>query len=294
MTTSVEHATWASSGDAAYQAWVQAIYDCITGSGLVQTADTGQLAVSPVVATYPGSSTYSGYWIFRFNDAAQSGAPIYIKVEPGRGNVTGSPWIKYTWGTGTDGAGTITGVVQAAVTNSASGWSPGTTTPVQFQACYHEATGCFWFSAGAATGAGSNIMINRFLDSDGTPNAEGWVGTYALAGSGEVHSLLEVGDNVVRNPAGLFTVPRQLASIQGLGSNGTFPIFPGIGWANGQVYQLGGFYGCAKGDVPHGSDWTINQFGVDINYRGVGGSSLPPYAYDMGGQNGAGVMLVWE
>lgn len=99
-----------TSNDALFRSWGSMINAALSGIGLVQASDTGQINWTTV--TWPGTvSTAAGYEIWRFNDSLQSTAPVFVKVEYGRW--TGFTFSVYalwiTIGTGTNGAGTITG-----------------------------------------------------------------------------------------------------------------------------------------------------------------------------------------
>ena len=94
---------------ATMRAFAQFISDNIQAFGMVKTADTGQTAAS-ALPIGSGSLVVAGYEVFRFNDALQSTAPIYVKIEYGTYTTT-IPCIWVTIGTSTDGAGNITGVI---------------------------------------------------------------------------------------------------------------------------------------------------------------------------------------
>lgn len=96
-----------------------------TAGGLVRTSDTGQTASNAFTA--PGSTgRSSGYQIWRFDDALQATRPVFYRIEWGM-STTGSNsmgmWV--TIGTGSDGAGNITGVLLArtAIGSAAIGTS---------------------------------------------------------------------------------------------------------------------------------------------------------------------------
>ncbi len=94
--------------DAEFRLMSSFIADIMQSGGLTKTADTGQINL--VTANYPGSvNTYAGYEIRQFTDALQATAPIYFKIEYGRGNGANHYALQITFGTGTNGTGTITG-----------------------------------------------------------------------------------------------------------------------------------------------------------------------------------------
>ena len=95
--------------DARFRALASFVSDNLTAGGLPKTADTGQINLATV--TRPAVNTSGGYEIRRFDDALQATKPVFFKIEYGTG--AGSPgtgisfWL--TIGTGSDGAGNITG-----------------------------------------------------------------------------------------------------------------------------------------------------------------------------------------
>lgn len=93
----------------------------LAAMGLVQTADSGQINWATV--TKPGTgNTSAGYEIWRFDDAMQATNPVYIKFEYGMGSTLNcfGMWVQI--GTGSDGAGTLTGP-----TSTRTAFGPSTT-----------------------------------------------------------------------------------------------------------------------------------------------------------------------
>lgn len=149
----------------------------LTAVGLVQTANTGQL--NPATMVRAGANgTAAGYEIWRFNDSLQATAPIFIKIEPGRGNsITGlSYWI--TIGSGTDGAGTITGVASSRQVCNAPSTPSGGSFPSYF--CHTEGFLGVNFKLGSynsATNVGGpfSCAVCRTCDASGVPTGDGAV-----------------------------------------------------------------------------------------------------------------------
>jgi hypothetical protein len=117
----------ANDTDAHFRAWAQFIHDVFAlTSCWVQTGDTGQVNLATV--TKPGAAnTSQGYEIWRMNDSLQSTKPVFLKLEYGSGGATNTPAIWLTIGTGSDGAGTITGTLFARTQNPAT--TSNTSTP---------------------------------------------------------------------------------------------------------------------------------------------------------------------
>lgn len=96
--------------DALFRSWGTMMSSALSGIGLVQTSDTGQINWS--TATWPGTNTTAaGYEVWRFDDSLQSSAPIFMKIEYGRGVVnTGSVFMfRVSVASGSNGSGTLTG-----------------------------------------------------------------------------------------------------------------------------------------------------------------------------------------
>jgi hypothetical protein len=95
--------------DAEFRALAQLLANTLESGGVIRTTDTGQVNLSTM--TFPGANnTPAGYEIRRFTDSLQASAPIFIKIEYARGGGANFFDVFLTIGTGSDGAGNITGV----------------------------------------------------------------------------------------------------------------------------------------------------------------------------------------
>lgn len=171
MSKVIFNTAMSNADDAGFRAWATELYNAIISCGLVQTADTGQLA-TPVVASRPVNGQVAGYWIFRFNDALQGTAPIFLKISPGRGSNGNATRLLVQIGTGSDGAGNLTGAIITfdafnTSTSSASGAMPS---------YFNHDSGFFGFafkSGTMANGLGFCVVC-RTTDDAGNPTAEGF------------------------------------------------------------------------------------------------------------------------
>ena len=84
----------------------------LTGAGWVQTGDTGQQASDswPAVTSV---NTSNGYQVWRMADALQGTYPVFMKIELGSSTAASIIAFWITIGTGSDGAGSITGTLLA-------------------------------------------------------------------------------------------------------------------------------------------------------------------------------------
>lgn len=167
--------------DAAFRTWGSAYAAKFASMGLVQTSDTGQINWTTVLAAV-GANASQGYEIWRFADALQATAPIFLKIEYGSGAAAANGSLWFTVGSGTNGAGTLTGVtsVRQQVTCTATAgaithyWS-GDTNRLAV-----SVTG-----ASAATSLG--LYIERTVDTAGVVTAEGILIIYhSSSGWGQV------------------------------------------------------------------------------------------------------------
>lgn len=166
---------WDFATDAGFRAAFAALKQAIADSGLVQTADTGQADVSTVLKPTV-ITTDAGYLMFRFADPLQSVAPVFVRVTFGTGGNLSYPRWSFRVGTGSDGAGNLTGVVGAQYyhTNSGPTVAAGTTLPVYaahsngfFGLCFAPGV---WSSPNYAA---PGLFIQRTCDNTGSPTAEG-------------------------------------------------------------------------------------------------------------------------
>lgn len=106
MTTFAGSTPYAQSSTANIRAYGAELNGWMKAVGLTQTTDTGQTDWTTVVI--PGANTIYGIELWQFVDGS-----LTFKWEWGTagGNNTGSPQVYLTVGTGSDGAGNITGIL---------------------------------------------------------------------------------------------------------------------------------------------------------------------------------------
>lgn len=151
MTTSTSSLTFDFTSNANFRSWGSSISSSLVTCGLVLTSDTGQINWTTV--TIPGTSastTSFGYEIYRFSDTLQSTKPVFIKLEYGASSYSTSggsnywawPVLWVTVGTGTNGAGTLTGTVS---TRTAFGGTQVTSSGTNgSQTTFATSTSCYF------------------------------------------------------------------------------------------------------------------------------------------------------
>lgn len=220
-------------GDATFRQWAQGIHNALVAVGMVQTADTGQINLA--TAARPGAlNTAAGYEIFRFSDALQATAPVFIKIEYGVGGALDRPSIAVTVGTGTNGAGTLSGAgVRTRVGPSASK-TAGTNLPLRASGSSRRLALVYNYDSGSASFAGL-IVVERLRDAADNPVAAGVLVNLDSPGS----------------------ISTQIISTSGVGSNITvvgFPFFFVLGrW--GAYTASGADVAVLGAHVPHNGLW---------------------------------------
>ncbi len=157
-------------------AWALALSTAIKAVGLTQTADTGQVTWGAIA--HPGATnTKVGYEVYRFNDSIQSASPIYFRLDYGTGSATSgaNPCTWLTVGTGSDGAGNITGTAAGmAVAQANTAATASTNTATTVGASYSTTAGALTILAGQYTASGGTSgawVIGRSCDTSGNPTS---------------------------------------------------------------------------------------------------------------------------
>lgn len=152
--------------DALFRAWGSVYGIRFALMGLIQTSDTGQINWT-TVAFPAGANASQGYEIWRFNDALQATVPIFLKIEYGSGAVAADGAIWVTLGSGSNGAGTLNGVLSlrqritctASVTAVSHYWSGDTNR--------------FTIAVSNAAASSMFIGVERTIDTSGNVTSEG-------------------------------------------------------------------------------------------------------------------------
>jgi hypothetical protein len=97
-----------NANDSMFRGWTQLIANGFISANWVRVADSGNINFA-TVTTPATASLSSGYDIFRMTDALNVAAPVYVKVEYGSGTTNTIPSIWLTIGSGSTGAGMVTG-----------------------------------------------------------------------------------------------------------------------------------------------------------------------------------------
>lgn len=284
---------WSQANDAAFRAWLAECEQMLADCGLVRTADTGQ--INPATATIPATNaTMAGYSMWRFDDALQATAPVFIKVEYGRNNSAANLLGVVTVGTATDGAGNITGLTSGA-------GSIGSVAPAagvfSSYAVHREGLAALAFKVGGI-GASSipfSFLVQRTVDNTGTPTASGVL-------------VIRPG-GAIANPASVcrlrFTPTSESTGFQA--SNVHIIGFVPGGITDGRVglspqvfphwialpkqAPLVGSAGAVRGEIAQGQEFTMTLVGgAARNYINVGTA----FSSTLAGVPNTDTILLWE
>ena len=191
----------AQETDAEFRAWGSELNAALAAVGLVQTADSGQIDWTTV--TRAGSYTAAGYEIWRTADSS-----LYYKVEYGSGGSSNQPNLWLTVGTGSSGAGALTGQSNTW-TPLTAGIPPYSTTTAYMSyvsASNNHLTLVWKVNAYADTSPAGFVVVGKTVDSSGAATTTGYAVVQAVS------NLTAVGMQSVRTAATAQTRAQQTDS----------------------------------------------------------------------------------
>lgn len=179
MTTFVNKSSISDvSTNASAKVWIQFIHNALLANW-VQTADTGQL--DPYTTTWTPAATDAGYCIYKMADAMQAAFPLYLRVDYG-GASASRPQIKVAVGTGSSGAGVITGTLVNQIV-IVSGNNANATPLYMFGSSGTNYLTLAMFANDAD--AGFWLSIERTVDASGAVTDQGVVVCYGVASASD-------------------------------------------------------------------------------------------------------------
>jgi hypothetical protein len=195
MATRFASFQWGAGTNAMFQQTAQFVEDTLVATGgWVVTADTGQTLPSALVAP-TAINQKMGYRIYRMNDALQATFPVFMRVDFAASNNAANAFgLFLTFGTGSNGSGTITGVAVAnqqmaqCQTLSATFYCYGSAGPNRLTIgvpCLSGLTYSFFLS------------IERSKDSVGNDSGDGLILIYGPAGSGTNYNAISCSRYIV-------------------------------------------------------------------------------------------------
>jgi len=291
MGTDTRQVVMLQTTDAEFRTWVAAMIDQLNDIGLTQTADTGQINTTTVLKP-AGVSASQGYAIFRFNDALQATAPIYLKIEFGSGaGAATNPQIWTTWSSATDGAGTLGGISYRARTVQA--FTTGNAGSYPWAACYNTDVGTFW--AAWANSAGINVMSLAARTGDAVTGAPNELGVLTVATSGSWAARLhDIALSSAETGSNLAAAPYTLASAEPVFMHeGRIIAFAASSMLDtGYIVGFPGILGYAANQLPTFFPCYASPYGVEYTYLALG--PFGGYNVLVNGGNNDRPLLIWE
>jgi hypothetical protein len=185
-----------AANDAMFRLSAQFFEDTlVTTGGWVVTTDTGQTLPSALVA--PTAINQSrGYRIYKMSDALQATFPIFMRVDyASSSNAATAFGVYLTFGTGSNGAGVITGVALANLqvaqpqTTAITMNNYGSAASNRFSlACGVNSTNFTYFFV---------LTLERSKDASGNDSGDGLILVYGPAGSGNNYNALSCSKYVI-------------------------------------------------------------------------------------------------
>lgn len=174
--TSQQFLVFDNSTLANFKSWAQPISTFFATTGWTQTADTGQVNWSSI-ASVPASGAFV-YEVWKPGDALTA---FYVKMQYGTGSASpAGPRWRWQLGTGTDGAGNLTGfVVPSASTffeiGNSTGVGQGSTTfECNFSGASERISLMLWRNGTGSSVAPAQMMsVERTKDTSGVNTSEG-------------------------------------------------------------------------------------------------------------------------
>jgi hypothetical protein len=281
--------TWSrgnlTNSDATFRTACQDIHNALAAVGLVQTADTGQIDLATVVK--PGTiNTSAGYEIWRFNDALQATAPVFIKIEYGTNGANANTFgIWMTVGSSTDGAGNLGAQKSSriqlgtATTSSATPylcWVSGDTSRLTLM-----------MYAGGTTGQAYFATVERTQNVSGGNTNEGIVFVYATRNAASGNQVVQFSGPLSIAASSIQTVMPAGPS-WALGANVyTGPVLP-LGFGVHPPAQ--GVLTYFNGDISQGVPQSISHYGTYRTFYPVGSANIT----GLGQATGATVLVRYD
>ncbi len=150
-----------NSTDAHFRDWAAAVYQAFVDAGWVEKLDTGR------VTNWATQTVPSSAYVWNIFGPGDGGGTFYIKLEFGYSSTVVR--LRMSLGSGTDGAGTLTGSVIGPTYYGGSNYG-ATTYPCYFSGDTNRIN--FWMWRGFG-GNPPYFSIERTKNADGTDSADG-------------------------------------------------------------------------------------------------------------------------
>lgn len=249
------------ANDAEFRVWGKFLSDSMESAGWLKTADTGQInwaTVTRPVAT----NTAAGYEIRK--SPTQGGyTDFYLKIEYGSGSNVAYPAVWFTIGTGSDGAGTLTGTVSTRYQRPPSTLASAAEDLVSGGDNWLALMWCV-ATTGASAGGGI-IVFERLTDADGNHQTDG-IAVHSFSNNAATcFSMTSGGVNSVQTKVVIGYIPPGYA-----GTAGTVFVAPAMPNAPGAHYPMRALCFVGNGNTGSGQTHSFAMFpGKTQTWRGA-------------------------
>lgn len=275
--------------DALFREWVLEMTTKMAACGMVQHTDTGQ--IDPATVVRAGANADAGFQIWRFNDALQATAPIFMRINYGTSSSASAPRLQVQFGTSTNGTGTLGGVTTTL--SQTSSFNQVMTTDDLRNSYWTHSPGIF--AMNWKQGAGNTesfIIVGRIMDANGAPTADGALpmvfGINVLrtscmkfgSGSGNLNET-----NSIATASICHWPFSRASSVVGADPQASIPfgMFP-------KAYPIYGFLGVLNAEFPTGNTFLATPLGpTSHTYMAL--SNASPF---LNSQNTLKPAVVWE
>lgn len=230
-----------SSTLARFKEWAQDISGAFAALGLVKTGDTGQVDWATIAAVPANASPV--YEIWRLNDSLQATAPFFLKIEYGVGTTAANPSVWITGGTGTNGAGALTGAgVRQQLSGIAGVVSRGA---LQFEMSYSGSSSRFNMVAwrNIDSGVGFTFGLERSRDAAGAETDESvtlWSVSQTSTGRQQTFPKLGTGGTLGQETLILAAQMTTLSTSAYNNKIAISPVFPFLGYFQNPMTSIAG------------------------------------------------------
>jgi hypothetical protein len=281
-----------------FREWGSEFSGKLAAVGLTQTADTGQIDWVTVVRA--GVNANAGYEIWRFNDTAHATAPIFMRIDYGTGGSANTPRMQITVGTGSSGAGVITGTAISVATTCTPPAAATVDTARQSFMCYVAGTtgffGFCWKIDYTSTDAG--FLLARTVDAAGAATVTGGIAAWGgSAGNLTLTQAFRYAATAIAYPSQTAIGQQALCLSPQARSSSTvgadtqaflcYTVAP-------QVTPLIGMCGVLDAEISAGSTFTATLVGSSPRtYIGLTGDMGPSSGVSIA-NNGPKYAMLWE
>jgi len=292
MASLIFGARLSNASDALFRAWGSAVSTAL-GTVLTRVPQTGD--IDWVTVTVPTSGSFAGSEVYRLNDSLHSTAPLFFKFEYGSSIAAATiSAIRLTIGKGANGSGTITSVLQSAITV----FSYNGTLPTSASNCYisnGDGSGfVFSMQPDLDDRAGGFCCVERSRNSSGQATSDAVMLSFQVFNTSGSHNNRFIAYNLettlAADGAGLFACPLRLSTDIGV-TNGTVAQFFPVACiaSNGATWRSRMLLGAARQNASLGQPAESILYGQ--NYIGLGSGVQRA---DQRGGNFATYMIWWN